>query len=182
MKVLVPISNGTEDMEAVIIVDMFRRAGLDVTVAGDADIITCAHGLRLVPDLSIDELDADDVFDAIVLPGGSQGVDHMIQNDTLTRLMPPHHAARRLIGAICAAPMILHEYGFLKGDAAVTSHPGVASDLSVYQYSTDRVVEDGHIVTSRGAGTAFEFALIIIQRLVGDTVATRVATDIVLYE
>ena len=64
----------------------------------------------------------------------------------------------------------------------ITSHPGVASDLSVYQYSTDRVVEDGHIVTSRGAGTAFEFALIIIQRLVGDTVATRVATDIVLYE
>lgn len=182
MKVLVPVANGTEDMEAVIIIDMFRRAGLDVLVAGDGDIITCAHGMRLIPDVALDTVDPDEDFDAVVLPGGSQGVSGLSSNDVLSRLLAKHRHHKRLIGAICAAPLILHEFGLLRGDAVVTSHPGVEKQLSMYTYSQDRVVEDDNIITSRGAGTAFEFALIIIQRLSGDAVATRVATDIVLYE
>ncbi len=182
MTILVPISNGTEDMEAVIIIDMLRRAGLDVTVAGDGDMVTCARGTRIIPDMAIDSIDDDDWYDAIVLPGGSVGVSNMIDNDSLAHILARHRNKKRLIGAICAAPRVLHEFGLLKAGATITSHPSVAEDLKVYAYSQDRVVEDDNIITSRGAGTAFEFALILIQRLTDDATATRVATDIVLYE
>lgn len=182
MPILIPIANGTEDMEAVIIIDMLRRANLDVTVAGDGDMVTCARGTRMIPDMPIDDIDDDDWFDAVVLPGGSGGVSNMIANDALARILARHSNKKVLIGAICAAPRILHEFGLLKSGAVITSHPSVADDLKAYAYSQDRVVEDGNVITSRGAGTAFEFALILIQRLTNDQTATRVATDIVLYE
>jgi putative intracellular protease/amidase len=87
-----------------------------------------------------------------------------------------------VIGAICAAPRVLHEFGMLKAGQQVTSHPSIEADLKHYTYSLERVVSDAGVVTSRGAGTAFEFALALIRLLVDDKTATRVATDIVLYE
>ena len=182
MNVLVPLANGTEDMEAAIIIDMLRRANIDVAVAGDGDMVTCARGIRIIPDMPIDDIDDHDWYDAIVLPGGSGGVSNMIDNDALGRILARHHNKKVLIGAICAAPRILHEFGLLKSGAVITSHPSVAEDLRTYAYSQERVVEHENIITSRGAGTAFEFALILIQRLTNDQTATRVATDIVLYE
>lgn len=182
MTCLVPIANGTEEMEAVIIIDMLRRAGVDVTVAGDGDMVTCSRGVRIVPDIAIDDLADDDDFDLIILPGGDQGIENFLDNEALRQLIIRHRVAKRTIAAICAAPVILHELGLLRGNTVITSHPSRADDLKDYQYSTERVVEHDGIITSRGAGTAFEFTLAIIRRLIDEATARRVATDIVLYE
>lgn len=180
--VLVPIANGTEEMEAVIIIDMMRRAGLDVTVAGDGNVVVCAHGVRIVPDMSIDDVLEDDHYHAIVLPGGSQGVTNFMSNHALQQILTRHRATNGLVGAICAAPTVLHEFGLLPSRAVVTSHPGSAEVLAPYSYSLDRVAIDGSIVTSRGAGTAFEFSLALIRILTDNSIATHIATDIVMYE
>lgn len=181
-KVLVPISNGTEEMEAVIIIDMLRRGGCDVVVAGDGDVVVCAWGTRLLPDIMIDDIADDDTYDAIVLPGGSQGVSNFARSSALEALLRRHAAAKGLIGAICAAPTVLHEFKLLPERAVVTSHPGVADVLAPYTYTLDRVASDGSIITSRGAGTAFEFSLALLRRLADEKSARRVASDIVLYE
>lgn len=169
-------------MEAVIIIDMLRRAGCEVVVAGDGDVVVCAWGTRILPDVMIDDITDDDVFDAIVLPGGTQGVNHFIANEQLEYIVKRHHKAQGLIGAICAAPLVLHDFGMLPNNAVVTSHPGVAETFSPYAYTLDRVAADGTIVTSRGAGTAFEFALALIRRLVDEKTSLRLASDIVMYE
>lgn len=182
MPVLVPIANGTEEMEAVIIIDMLRRAGLDVVVAGDGDMVTCSRGIRIIPDIAIDDIADDDEYSAVILPGGAQGVENFIANHALANIIARHKKKKAVIGAICAAPRVLHEFGMLKANQKVTSHPSVELDLKAYQYSLERVVNDAGIVTSRGAGTAFEFALELIRLMVDDKTATRVATDIVLYE
>ncbi len=181
-KVLVPIANGTEEMEAVIIIDMLRRASLDVTVAGEGDIVVCSRGVRIVPDVHIDDIHDDHHYDAIVLPGGEQGVSNFINNHALEQILERHVSQKGLIGAICAAPMVLHEYGLLPARVVVTSHPSIANVLAPYTYTLDRVASDGRIITSRGAGTAFEFSLALIRKLTDDTTATRIATDIVMFE
>jgi len=181
-KILVPISNGTEEMEAVIIIDMLRRGGCDVLIAGDGDVVVCAWGTRLLPDVMIDDIADDDTFDAIVLPGGSQGVSNFSRNAALEAILRRHSAANGLIGAICAAPTVLHEFKLIPDGAVVTSHPGVADVLAPYTYTLDRVASDGSIITSRGAGTAIEFSLAILRRLGTEKAARRVASDIVLYE
>lgn len=180
--VLVPIANGTEEMEAVVIIDMLRRASLNVLVAGDGDVIVCSRGVRIVPDIHLDEITDDDNFDAIVLPGGEQGVSNFIRNHALEHIITRHHARKGLIGAICAAPIVLHEFGLLPKRAVVTSHPGCTQVFAPYTYTLDRVAVDGSIVTSRGAGTAFEFTLMLIRKLTDETTATRIATDIVMFE
>lgn len=182
MPVLVPIANGTEEMEAVIIIDMLRRAGLDVVVAGDGDMVTCSRGIRIIPDMAIDDIAEDDEFSAVILPGGGQGVENFIANSALASIIARLKKKKAVIGAICAAPRVLHEFGLLKSGQKITSHPSIEADLKAYTYTLERVVNDAGVVTSRGAGTAFEFALALIRLLVDDKTATRVATDIVLYE
>ncbi|MDZ4745832.1 MAG: DJ-1 family glyoxalase III [bacterium] len=182
MTVLVPIANGTEEMEAVIVIDMLRRAGIDVDVAGAGDVVTCSRGVRIIPDMALHEVSEDDVFGAIVLPGGSEGVEELIRNPYLENILRRHRERKGLVAAICAAPTILHEFRMLAAGATLTSHPSVADQLQQYNYTIDRVAEDGLLITSRGAGTAFEFALSLITRLADATTASRVASDIVLYE
>lgn len=182
MKALIPIANGTEEMEAVILIDMLRRAGVDVVVAGDGNVVTCSRGVRIVPDCILEDLSDDENFDAIVLPGGQQGVQNFIENAQLENMLQRHRERKGVIGAICAAPVVLHEFGMLASNAVVTSHPSTAEQLQSYAYTLDRVAKDGRLITSRGAGTAFEFALALIRVLADEKTASRVASDIVLYE
>ncbi|MBS1561931.1 MAG: DJ-1/PfpI family protein [Bacteroidetes bacterium] len=182
MKALVPIANGTEEMEAVIIIDMLRRAGIDVIVAGDGNVVTCSRGVRIVPDCQMEDLSDDENFDAIVLPGGSQGVQNFIENAQLEHMLQRHRERKGVIGAICAAPVVLHELNMLARTAVITSHPSVAETLQGYAYTLERVAQDGRLITSRGAGTAFEFTLAVIRMMVDEATASRVASDIVLYE
>lgn len=182
MRALVPIANGSEEMEAVIIVDVMRRAGINVVFAGDADIVTCSRGVRIVPDVIFQDISEDALFDAVVVPGGQQGVQHLVENHQIREIVRQHRTAGKLIAAICAAPSILHEWGMLARTNVVTGHPSIERQLTQYTFSFDRVVEDGTLITSRGAGTAFEFALALVRRMMGQEAARQVARDIVLYE
>jgi putative intracellular protease/amidase len=112
-----------------------------------------------------------------------QGVESLSANESVVQILERHIASKRLVAAICAAPLVLHDHALIPKGATITSHPAIAGTLQDrYTYTLDRVVEDGTLITSRGAGTAFEFSLALIRRLSSDAVATRVATDIVLYE
>lgn len=179
ISVLVPIAHGTEELEAVAVVDLARRAGFRVRLAGQSDNVICSRGVRIAPDLLWSELDDSERYDAIVLPGGAEGVEQFLQSPELEHLLRRHAAEGALLGAICAAPVVLHTFGLLPRACAVTSHPSVEDQLRQYDYRTDRVVQSGKIITSRGAGTAVEFALAIVEALAGPKRAQEVAERIV---
>lgn len=179
ISVLVPIAHGTEELEAVAIIDIARRAGFRVRVAGESDNIICSRGVRIAPDCCWSDLHETELFDAIVLPGGSEGVERFLQSEDLEHFVRRHAAEGSLLGAICAAPLALHHFGVLPPSCALTSHPSVADQLRQYDYRPDRVVESGRIITSRGAGTAVEFALAIVSALAGVEHARRIAEHIV---
>lgn len=181
INVLVPIAHGTEEMEAVIIVDMLRRAGYDVKVAGESSINTCARGIKILPDIHIDDLDEYDSFDAIVIPGGLTGVERLSDSSALEKITKAHFAAGKLIAAVCAAPTLLQDFKIVTSETSVTSHPSVAGKLNQEYYSTEKVVRDNNIITSRGAGTTFDFALAIIEFFSGKAAADKIANDIVYF-
>jgi 4-methyl-5(b-hydroxyethyl)-thiazole monophosphate biosynthesis len=166
--VLVPVADGTEELEAVAIIDTLRRAGAVVTVAtiGAGLEITCSRGVRLVADTRIADLGAVS-FDLIALPGGMPGAEHLHDSQDLTALLNAHVAAGGLIAAICAAPVVVLARRGLLGKRRATAHPSVFAELPESQRSEDRVVVDEGLVTSRGAGTALEFALTLVEQLFG---------------
>ncbi len=167
-RVLIPLANGCEELEAVTVIDLLRRAGIEVVTAGLADgPVTASRGVVMIPDCSLDEvLDGD--FDMVVLPGGLPGAEHLDADPRIHALLRRMAEQGRYTAAICAAPKVLLNAGLLDGHKA-TAYPGVMDDLMNpgSQYMTDAVVSDGKVVTSRGPGTAMEFALTLIERLSG---------------
>jgi 4-methyl-5(b-hydroxyethyl)-thiazole monophosphate biosynthesis len=176
--VLLPIAYGSEELEAVTIVDLLRRAGINVVVAGEAEMVNCSRGVRIVPDLLLSQVGDGEEFDAIVLPGGGQGVDNLSENEYLLDLIKYNLGKGHLIGTICAAPLILTRHKLLADDVTITSFPDVFDELNHSNYSEDSVVVSGNIITSRGAGTATEFALQLIEILTDKATADKVADDI----
>ncbi|MGA2297801.1 MAG: DJ-1 family glyoxalase III [FCB group bacterium] len=179
--VLVPIAQGCEEMEAVIIIDMLRRAGVEVIVGGENDISTCSRGLKIVSDLLIDDIDESQVFDAIVIPGGSVGVNNLSKNQHFEDLLKIHSKRNGVIAAICAAPTLLAEKKIIPLNSNITSHPSFKNQFQQFIYVNEKVVFDNNLITSRGAGTAFEFSLSLIELLVNKETAEKIANDIVLY-
>eukprot|EP00271_Cylindrocystis_brebissonii_P011759 TRINITY_DN29696_c0_g1_i1.p1 TRINITY_DN29696_c0_g1~~TRINITY_DN29696_c0_g1_i1.p1 ORF type:complete len:477 (-),score=83.12 TRINITY_DN29696_c0_g1_i1:649-2079(-) len=174
-KVLVPIGNGTEEMEAVIVIDLLRRAGASVTVASvEADLLIYAsRKVMLVADKKMAECKGD-VFDLIVLPGGMPGAERLRDNEILRKMVEQQAESERFYAAICAAPAVaLKPWGLLIGKKA-TAHPAFAAQLDDTSAVEERVVEDGLLTTSRGPGTAFEFGLSLIDRLYGSAKASEV--------
>ena len=165
-KVLVPIATGTEEIEAVCIIDTLRRAGAEVTVASvEATLqVTASRGTKLVADTSIVDC-AGTGYDCIAIPGGMPGAEHLRDCEILTALLRAQRDAGRLYSAICAAPVVvLQHHGLLAGHAA-TCHPSFVSQLENPVHVEKRVVVDGNCITSRGPGTAIEFALALIEAL-----------------
>ena len=166
--VLVPIAEGSEELEAITVVDLLRRAEIEVVVAGlDEGPVTCSRRTTIVPDMTLDDaLDQD--FDMIVLPGGLPGADHLDNDGRVHDLVKHMAASGKFVGAICAAPKVLANAGLLAGRRA-TSYPGFLDGMEEQDVaSTGGAVEcDGRIVTSRGPGTAMDFALAIIEQLAG---------------
>jgi 4-methyl-5(b-hydroxyethyl)-thiazole monophosphate biosynthesis len=166
--VLLPLAPGFEELEAVTVIDLLRRAGIDVTVAGlTAGPIKGSRHTVVMPDLALDQaLERD--YDMLVLPGGEPGATNL-QNDTrVTALVKKMQAGGHAIGAICAAPRVLAAAGALDGRRAAC-YTG-AIDPAKYprvQLAETAVVTDGNITTSRGPGTAMDFALELVERLVG---------------
>jgi protein deglycase len=180
--VLVPVADGTEELEAVAIIDTLRRAGAAVTIAavGPGLEVNCSRGIRLVADTRIADLTAE-TYDAIVLPGGMPGAQHLHDSPELVARLRAHAAASGLLAAVCAAPVVvLARHGLLAG-RRVTAHPSVFNELPASQRSVDRVVVAEGLITSRGAGTALEFALAIVAQLLGperrDEVARAMVAD-----
>jgi 4-methyl-5(b-hydroxyethyl)-thiazole monophosphate biosynthesis len=180
--VLVPLADGSEDIESVTLIDVLRRAGAQVTVAGAnaTPQVTCARGVRITCDTTLDAV-AGKSFDLIAVPGGMPGAEHLRDHAVLTALLKAQHAAGKPYAAICAAPaVVLATHGLLDGKAA-TAYPGFDRQLRGAQASTDAVVRDGNVVTSRGPGTALAFALELVELLYGrakrDEIAAQTLAD-----
>lgn len=169
-RVLVPLARGFEEIEAVTIVDVLRRAEVEVVLAGldGAGSIEGAHGLRVEAPVALAAVEQES-FDMIVLPGGEPGTTHLAADARLSAMLKRHAAASRPLAAICAAPRVLAAQGFLT-DHSATSYPSVESQVRAggARYSTERVVRDGRVLTSRGPGTALDFALAVVEML-GDS-------------
>jgi len=168
--VLVPLAQGCEELEAVTIVDLLRRAGIEVVTAGlDEQPVRASRGMVLVPDMILEEALQRD-YDMIVLPGGMPGADHLRDDARVIELLREMAAAGKYTAAICAAPRVLARAGLLNGRQA-TSYPGALDAAAVpgLDYLEQAVVTDDRVVTSRGPGTAMDFALQLIELLAGTT-------------
>lgn len=173
-KVLVPIANGSEEIEAVCIIDTLRRAGLEVTVASVADVqLEASRGVKIIADALIADC-ASETYDAIALPGGMPGAEHLRDSAPLVKMLKKQKDAGRLYAAICASPAVVFQHhGLLEGVRA-TCFPSFRDKLDPAHLSTERVVVDGQCVTSQGPGTAIAFALKLVELLVGAEKAQEV--------
>jgi len=179
-KVLVPLADGCEELEAVTIIDLLRRAGIEVTVAGlKPGIVKASRGVQLVPDTTLDAALQDD-YDMVALPGGMPGATHLKEDARILDLIRRMAAAGKHTAAICAAPTVLLEAGVLAGRQA-TSYPGFLDAMQPpgVTVSASPVVRDGTVVTSRGPGTAMDFALTLIETLLGPEARAQVEAGLV---
>lgn len=179
-KVLVPIADGTEMIEALSIVDIFRRAGVHVDLASVNDkVITSSHGVKIESDKLIGEC-VDEEYDLVAVPGGIPGAENMKNSETLIQILKKQNAANKLYGAICASPaVVLQQHGLLEGKKA-TCHPLFIADLGSDECSGMKVVLDKNCVTSRGAGTSMDFALELLGLVMGEKKKKEVAKGLAL--
>jgi len=168
IRVLVPLSPGVEEMEAVTLIDVMRRAGFEVVSAGvdGTEPITGSNGVVLVPDAGLAEV-IDQQFDLLAIPGGIPNTERLRTEQPLLALIRRRFESGQWVAAICAAPRVLDAAGIAE-KIELTSHPVVADTLQhARAYRPDAVVVDGKVVTSRGAGTALPWALDLVERLAG---------------
>ncbi|KAJ1739779.1 hypothetical protein IWW42_003324 [Coemansia sp. RSA 1085] len=187
-KAIVFIAEGSEEMEAVITIDVLRRAGVQVVVLAvehAAGPLTCSRGVKISPDAYL----GDDVvkiasFDAVVVPGGAGGASIISQSSQVRSILSDFYAQHKIVAAICAGTLAIKAAGIQSKASQplrVTSHPSVRDQLEHdFLYKEDRVVVDSNLVTSRGPGTSFEFALKLVSLLVGDEKAKEIAAPMIL--
>ncbi|XP_066257609.1 protein dj-1beta isoform X2 [Euwallacea similis] len=182
-KALVFLAPGAEEMEFVISVDVLRRGGMSVVVAGlpDFNLIKCSRNVNIKPDIGISEASSQGPYDVLVLPGGLGGAKAFTESQLVGELLKEQEKAGKWIAAICAAPTALKAHGVGVGKA-VTSYPAMKAQMEggSYNYKEDKVVVDGNLITSRGPGTAFDFALTIVDKIVGQEKAIEVAKGMLL--
>lgn len=173
------LADGFEEVEGLTSVDLLRRSGAEVktvSIMGNQSV-TGSHGICVMADLMFDQI--EEPADMLVLPGGLPGTDYLKEHEGLASLLREYNEKKQWIGAICAAPGVFGKLGFLE-ERRATSYPGCLDEYSVGEYCEDAVVVDGHIITSRGVGTAIDFALMLIEILSGKKEAVKIA-DSILY-
>ncbi len=166
--VLVPLAQGCEELEAVTIIDLLRRAGITVVTAGlDDNPVKASRGVVLIPDTTLGAA-LEQHYDMVVLPGGLPGADHLNNDMRIREIVKKTNDAKRLVAAICAAPKVFASMGMLIG-RRVTAYPGVLDNMNVpgMRITGEPVTVDGGIITSRGPGTAMDFALTLVEKLLG---------------
>ena len=181
INVLVPVADGTEELEAVAIVDILRRAGAKVTIASvsNALFVKCARGITLAADCLIADC-LDQAYDLVALPGGIPGAEHLRDAKDLIQILKRQSAQGKLYGAICASPaVVLAAHGLLNNKMA-TCHPSFADQLPTRATASAKVISDGNCITSRGAGTAVEFALTLVEKLLGNQKRREVAAGLAI--
>lgn len=163
--VLLPIAEGFEELEAVALIDVMRRAGIDVRVVhiGESALVVGANGITVQADNAIENIDEEE-FDMMVLPGGWDGTYNLADDERVIALVQKFKA-EKIVGAMCAAPYVLKKAGVLGSD--YTCYPGAKDEIDHPGYRDDsKVVTDGNVITSQGPGTAVCFGLAIVERLV----------------
>jgi len=167
-KIIVPISKGFEEIEAVSIIDVCRRAGIIVDIAAlETPITEGANGIRIEANILIDVITDIKEYDMIVLPGGAQNSENLASNEKVQTLLKEAKVSHKHIGAICAAPYALHTAGVLNKN--YTCYPSFESKIRQDGYNENSsIVIDGNVITSRGPGTALCFALQIVKTLCGE--------------
>lgn len=164
MKVMVPFAEGFEEIEALTIVDVLRRAGITVEMVGViGSSITGSHGVKVTMDKKLSDVGPDE-YDAIALPGGNPGYLNLSRTEKILEIIRRLNARGKPVCAICASPYVLARAGVLEGRKA-TIYPGMEKEIPYPR--EDRVIVDGNIITSQGPGTAMEFALKIVEKLAG---------------
>ncbi|VAW92127.1 DJ-1/YajL/PfpI superfamily, includes chaperone protein YajL (former ThiJ), parkinsonism-associated protein DJ-1, peptidases PfpI, Hsp31 [hydrothermal vent metagenome] len=178
--VLVPLAQGCEELEAVTIMDLMVRAGVNVISAGlDDKPIKASRGTMLIASTTINKVKAAEL-DMIILPGGLPGADHLNTDPYIQNLIMQLNENNKPIAAICAAPKVLATLGLLKGKKA-TAFPGILEELKIKNIQlthSEAVVSDGNIITSRGPGTAMDFTLVLIECLCGKAKRTQVESNL----
>ncbi len=178
-QICVFLANGFEEIEGLTVVDLLRRAGVEVNTVSitNEKLIHGAHGIDVLADKLFEEVDYEGL-DMVVLPGGMPGTLHLGEHDGVKTVLENFYAAKKYIAAICAAPSVLGKYGMLKGRKA-TSYPGFEETLVGAEYVYDKVVADEFVITSRGMGTAIAFSLKLIEALLGQEIATKIGESII---
>lgn len=175
-RALIAVADGSEDLECVTLIDVLRRAEIEVVLASveDRRMITCARGTRLTTDAMLLDVLAQD-FDLIVLPGGMPGAQRLADFEPLAERVRKQAKAGELFAAICAAPAVaLQHYGVLR-QRRMTCYPSFSDRLSGCSFVDEPVVVDGNCITSQGPGTALAFALTLVEQLVGRSMRNEVA-------
>ncbi len=171
-KVAILLANGFEEIEALSIIDILRRAQIEVIIAGVGGTdITGAHQVKVIADTLIEKIQ-NETFDMIILPGGEPGTTNLENNPQVAAMIQRQAQSGQWVSAICAAPRVLDKAGLLKGKQA-TSYPGTKPSMTTCVYLEDNVVRDGKIITSRGPATAMEFAYKLVECLTSKEIANR---------
>lgn len=177
--VYVFLANGFEEIEALATVDYLRRAEIPVTTVGiGGKVVSGAHYIKVVADITDAEFVYDSGIEMIILPGGMPGTLELEKAICVNSALDMAESEQKYIAAICAAPSILGHKGFLRGKKACC-FPGFEEQLIQANVVYDRVVQDGNIITSRGAGTVFEFAYKLVELLRGKESAEKVAMSMI---
>ncbi|MEW8145305.1 MAG: DJ-1 family glyoxalase III [Candidatus Thiodiazotropha endolucinida] len=179
-RVLVPLAEGCEELEAITITDLLTRAGIEVVTAGlKTGPVKASRGITLMPDTTLDAV-MDQAFDMMVLPGGLPGADNLDADPRIHEMLKRLNQQGKFTAAICAAPKVLAGAGLLQGRRA-TSYPGVLDNMDLPQVDVqlERVISDDRVITSRGPGTAMDFALELIEQLSGRETRDQVEQGLV---
>jgi 4-methyl-5(b-hydroxyethyl)-thiazole monophosphate biosynthesis len=186
-RAIVFLAEGFEEVEAITPVDYLRRAGVETITAsiGNDERVLGSHGIAVNADSVLAKLEEQGkldpaAWDAVVLPGGGRGAENLAASTALGSFVTAMAGAGRLVCAICAAPAVVLAPLGLLGGRSFTCFPGMEERVSGAIWKEDRVVIDGNLVTSRGAGTAGEFAVAVIGKLIGDAEGEKVARSVLL--
>lgn len=176
--IVVCFAEGTEEVEALTVVDLLRRAQLEVVIAGlSGNAISGSKGIRILPDCRIDEIDSSEV-EMLVLPGGMPGTTNLLADKHVDRLLREVYLAGRPVAAICAAPLILGQKEYLIDKKAIC-YPGFEDQLLGAEIQTNaKVIVDGNVITSKGLGTAIDFSLALIEKIKGKEAAKLIQKQI----
>ncbi len=171
-KIIVPLAQGLEEIETITGIDVLRRADIEVTTVSLGDVkVKGAHDVVILADKTIDEINVDE-FDGILLPGGMPGSANLRDDERIINMVKSLNKKGKLVSAICAAPIVLEKAGVLKGKKA-TSYPGFDEEMPSCNFTDERVVVDGNIITGKGPGAALEFAFEVVNYLAGEEMINK---------